>query len=134
MTRREAALALGGACAALGATKTDDRVRLRRVPGGGIQPQGGIDERGVLHLVYYSGDAHHGDLFYETSKDGGASFSRTLRVNQGGGAIAAGSIRGAQVALGRAGRVHVAWNGSTDAGPMNPDSGKPGAPMLYTRL
>jgi len=48
-----------------------------------------------------------------------------------------GTIRGAQLALGKAGRVHVAWNGSAQAlprGPVNPDSGKPGTPMLYTRL
>jgi hypothetical protein len=45
-------------------------------------------------------------------------------------AIAAGTIRGAQLAIGKAGRVHVAWNGSQNAepvGPLNPDSGKPGA-------
>lgn len=57
-----------------------------------------------------------------------------MPVNKGGTAIAAGTIRGAQLALGRADRVHVAWNGSTDAGLLNPDSGKPGAPMLYRRL
>jgi hypothetical protein len=93
-----------------------------------------VDDSGSLHLVYYTGDAHHGDLFYARSRDGGGRFSSPLRVNEGGSAIAAGTIRGAQLALGRAGRVHVAWNGSNDAGPLNPDSGKPGAPMLYTRL
>jgi hypothetical protein len=73
-------------------------------------------------------------LFYVRSKDGGASFSSPLPVNEGGSAIAIGTIRGAQLAIGKAGRVHVAWNGSNDAGTLNPDSGKPGAPMLYTRL
>jgi hypothetical protein len=37
-----------------------------------------------------------------------------LRVNsQQGSAIAAGAIRGAHLAVGRNGRVHVAWNGSS---------------------
>ena len=43
-------------------------------------------------------------------------------------AIAAGTIRGAQLALGRNGRVHVAWNGNSA-----PKSER-GAPMLYARL
>jgi hypothetical protein len=65
-------------------------------------------------------------------------FSRPLRVNsQQGSANAVGTIRGGQIALGRNGRIHVAWNGSSSAlplGPINPESGKPGSPMLYTRL
>ncbi|MFO1452701.1 MAG: hypothetical protein U1F61_31330 [Opitutaceae bacterium] len=47
-----------------------------------------------------------------------------------GSAIAVGTIRGAQLAVGRNGRVHVVWNGSSQAEP------KPvaGAPLLYSRL
>jgi hypothetical protein len=135
LTRRQAAFALGAALTGFAADDDKQRrIRLHRVPEGGIQPQVGLDEKGVLHLAYFSGDPHHGDLFYTRSKDGGATFSSPLPVNRGGSAIAAGTIRGAQLALGRAGRVHVAWNGSNNAGPLNPDSGKPGAPMLYTRL
>jgi hypothetical protein len=134
MTRRKAAIALGAAFTAFGAERDSERIRFHRVPNDGIQPQVALDDSGTIHLVYYAGDAHHGDLFYARSKDGGASFSSALRVNKGGTAIAAGTIRGAQLALGKAGRVHVAWNGSNDGGPLNPDSGKPGAPMLYTRL
>jgi hypothetical protein len=137
MTRRQAVFALGATLTGFSAEAAEDgdgRVRLCRVPNAGIQPQVALDDKGILHLVYYTGDAHHGDLFYARSHDGGASFSSPLRVNEGGSAIAAGTIRGAQLALGKAGRVHVAWNGSNDEGPLNPDSGKPGAPMLYTRL
>jgi len=134
MTRRKAVLALGAAFTGLAAEKDADRIRFCRVPNGGIQPQVALDDSGTLHLVYYSGDTHHGDIFYARSKNGGASFSPALRVNAGGSAIAAGTIRGAQFALGKSGRVHVAWNGSTHTGPVNPDSGTPGAPMLYTRL
>src|SRR5262249_33701041 len=42
-----------------------------------------------------------------------------------------GSIRGGQLALGRDGRVHVAWNGSQKATPPNPIKG---VPMLYSRM
>jgi hypothetical protein len=108
------------------------------VPAGGLQPQAAVDSKGGLHLVYYLGDAGHGDLFYVQSKDAGRSFSNPIRVNsQEGSAIAAGTIRGAQIALGRDNRLHVAWNGSNRAlpkGPVNPDSGQPGEPMLYSRL
>jgi len=134
MTRRQAVFALGATLTSFAADDTRSRVRLHRVPNGGIQPQVALDDGGTLHLVYYTGDAHRGDVFYTRSGDRGASFSAPLPVNRGSSAIAAGTIRGAQLALGRAGRVHVAWNGSNNAGPLNPDSGKPGAPMLYTRL
>ncbi|HUS07663.1 MAG TPA: hypothetical protein VMZ52_15260 [Bryobacteraceae bacterium] len=141
MTRRQAALACTAALtgwAAENKTAADDRVHLLRVPGGGLQPQVAVDERGTLHLVYYEGDAHKGNLLYVRSKDHGSTFSTALPVNsQPGTAIAAGTIRGAQLAVGKTGQVHVAWNGSNEAdpkGPVNPDSGKPGAPMLYSRL
>jgi hypothetical protein len=112
------------------------RVTLRRVPNGGIQPQVRLDAAGVLHLVYYTGDARGGDLYYVRSTDLGATFSAPLRVNtQPRSAIAAGTIRGGQLALGRGGRVHVAWNGSDAAMPRgvtNPRTGRPTAPFLYT--
>lgn len=140
MTRRQAVLACSAAFTSWAAENKSDsgeRVRLLRVPEGGLQPQVAVDDRGDLHLVYYRGDAHHGNLFYVRSADHGATFSPAIPVNQPGSAIAAGTIRGAQLAIGKGGRVHVAWNGSNEAklqGPVNPDSGKPGAPMLYTRL
>ena len=109
-----------------------------RVPQGGIQPQAVIDSRGIMHLVYFSGDPKQGDVFYVHSNDNGATFSTPLRVNsQPGSAIAMGTIRGAQIAVGKNGRVHVAWNGSGIARPegvLNPEAGKPGSPMLYARL
>jgi hypothetical protein len=53
MTRREAALALGATLTGFGAEKnTQGRVRIHRVPNGGIQPQVALDTRGTLHLVY----------------------------------------------------------------------------------
>ena len=52
--------------------------------------------------------------------------------SQEGSAVAIGSIRGAQLAIGKGNRVHVAWNGSSQAEPKGP--GKHGNPMLYSRL
>lgn len=110
-------------------------VKTVRVPEGGLQPQVVVDSAaGVVHLVYFKGDPAHGDLFYVRSVDDGATFSRPIRVNsQPGSAIAIGTIRGAQVGPGRAGRVHVAWNGSGVAEPKGPNKANPN-PMLYARL
>ncbi len=83
-------------------------------------------------------DGGNGDHSYTKGENGGAAFASPIRVNsQPGSAIATGTIRGAQFAIGKSGRVHVAWNGSDAADPrgiVNPDSGKPSEPMLYARL
>ena len=106
------------------------QVEILRTPSDGLQPQALIDPAGVLHLIYYQGESSAGDLFYLRRKSGQAAFSKPIQVNtRSGSAIAAGTIRGAQLALGPDARVHVAWNGHPP---------KPGAwmqaPMLYTRL
>jgi hypothetical protein len=102
-----------------------------RTPNGGIQPQAALDSKGVLHLVYYKGDPAAGDLFYVRRQPSGGGFSDPLRVNrQPGSAIAVGTIRGAQIAIGKNGRVHVVWNGSSRAS----GGAHAGAPLLYTRL
>jgi len=107
-------------------------VVLARVPDGGIQPQIAVDAKGVVHMVYYKGDPGHGDLYYVRSRDGGTTFSAPLRVNsQPGSAIAIGNIRGARIAIGKQGRIHVAWNGSHATGPKGPPGHEP---MLYTRM
>lgn len=106
------------------------KVTLLRTPDGGIQPQAALASRGVAHLIYFKGDPMAGDVFYARGVGDGV-WSKPLRVNsQRGSAIATGTIRGAQLALGRGGRVHVAWNGSGKAEPKAPG----GAPMLYARL
>jgi hypothetical protein len=118
--------------------KSDVAVKVSRIPNGGIQPQAVADATGVIHLLYYSGDPAHGDLYYVKSSDDARSWTKPLRVNsEEGSAIALGTIRGGQIALGRNGRIYVVWNGSslTEAqGPMNPESRKRGMPLLYTRL
>src|SRR5262249_49543596 len=99
------------------ATQTQDkRVNVVKTPGGGIQPQAVVDARGVLHLVYFKGEAEAGDLFYVRREQGKTEFSAPIRANsQAGSAIATGTIRGGQLAIGKNGRVHVAWNGSGKA-------------------
>jgi hypothetical protein len=132
-----AQLFLGMAAPALGegsaaAAKQSSKVMLQRVPDQGIQPQVGVDSKGGVHLIYFKGGPAAGDLFYVHSEDGGITFSRSLRVNsQPGSAIALGNIRGAQLAIGKKGRIHVAWNGSGKAEPKAP---KGAFPMLYARL
>lgn len=109
------------------------KVRLIRVPDGGIQPQVAVDQKGVVHLLYYKGPEARGDLFYVKSSDGGSSWSRPIRVNsQSGSAIAIGTIRGGHIAVGKNGRVHVAWMGSDGAEPK--PAGTKASPMLYARL
>ena len=112
-------------------------VQLLRVPGNGIQPEAVVDRRGVLHVLYFSGEARAGNLFYVRSTDFGVTFSNPVRVNsQEGSAIATGTIRGGQLAVGRDGRIHAAWNGSDSATPrglVNPANDQPSAPFLYAR-
>jgi hypothetical protein len=106
-------------------------VRLERVPEGGVQPQALVDSSGTLHLVYLRGDPKACDVVYTSRLEGQPNFSSTLRVNsKPGSAIAIGTVRGAQIALGRKGRVHVVWNGSDLA--STDSSGN--SPMLYSRL
>jgi hypothetical protein len=103
-------------------------VAVGRLPDGGIQPQAAVDGTAGVHLIYFRGEPGHGDLFYIGSTDGGRSFADPIRVNSiPGSAIATGTVRGGQIAVGRSGRVHVAWNGSRSASPGV-------TPMFYTRL
>jgi hypothetical protein len=122
-----------GFASAVGVARGDDKlVQLVRTPDRGIQPQALTDGQGRLHLLYFTGAPANGNLVYVRREPGAAKFSPPLRVNsQDGSAIAVGSIRGGQLAIGKNGRVHIAWNGSMQALPKNPING---TPMLYTRL
>lgn len=107
------------------------RVELVRTPNHGIQPQVAVDDRGAVHLIYYKGNDRGGDIFYVRHELGQAAFSNPIQVNsQNGSAIAAGTIRGAQLALGKNGRVHVVWNGGSGAARVAHE----GAPLLYARM
>ncbi len=98
-------------------------VEIRDVPNQGLQPQAAV-HNGVVHLLYFKGEAKAGDLFYVRSTAQG--FSQPLRVNsEPATAIATGTIRGGQIAVGGDGAVHAAWNGA---------STPKGHPMFYARL
>lgn len=102
-----------------------------RVPGGGVQPQVAVDDKGGVHMIYLAGDPPDSDVFYIRSMDEGQTFSMPVRVNShAGSAIAIGTVRGAHLAVGRNGRIHVAWMGSGSATPKAPGRA---SPMLYTR-
>ena len=107
-------------------------VRVQRAPAGALQPQAIMEARGTLHLVYLKGDPKACDVFYARREPGKIEFGAPLRVNsQPGSAVAIGTIRGAQFALGKGGRAHVVWNGSAQALPKPTTQS---SPLLYTRL
>ncbi len=113
-------------------SSVNGKVNLMRTPNGGIQPQAVMDANGSLHLVYFAGEPGAGDIFYVRRERGKEDFSSPIRVNsQLGSAIATGTIRGAHIAVGRNGRVHVSWNGSNKSSPRGPENS---APMLYARM
>ena len=101
-------------------------VRVEAVPEGGLQPEVAVGPDGMVHLVYLRGEAGSADVRY-TWRRAGQSWAEAQTVNsRPGSAIAIGSIRGAQVAVGKAGRVHVIWNGS-------PAPEAPGSALWYSR-
>jgi hypothetical protein len=67
-------------------------------------------------------------VFYVRAPVGGELWPQSTRVNSiAGSAIATGTVRGAQITIGKNERIHIAWNGSEPT--------RPGAtPMFYTRL
>ena len=114
MTRTSLALAL--VVTLTQAAVAADRMTVLQTPNGGIQPQAVADAKGTLHLIYFKGETGAGDLFYVRREVGKDRFSTPIRVNsRPGSAIATGTVRGGQIALGKGGSVHVAWNGSGKA-------------------
>lgn len=110
---------------------SDAQVRVESLPEPGLQPQVIVSASGNVHLVYLKGDPKACDIRYTTRRVDGVDWSLPFTVNsEAGCAIASGTIRGAQIALGKDGSVHVIWNGST--------GGKKEmmrrAPMLHARL
>lgn len=120
--------ALAARVEAQSAQSESGKVKLLRVPNGGLQPQTAMDDRGALHLIYFTGESGGGDVYYVRRDAGKTEFTTPLRVNsEPNTAVAAGTIRGAHLAVGKNGRVHVAWNG-----PHKPGGHE--APMFYARL
>jgi len=120
--------ALAAHIGAQSAQNTNGNVKLLRLPNNGLQPQAVMDERGVLHLIYFTGEPGGGDIYYVRRDAGRTELTTPLRVNsEPNTAVAAGTIRGAHLAIGKNGRIHIAWNG-----PHKPGGHE--APMLYSRL
>lgn len=102
-------------------------VRVEDVPEHGLQPEVAIDSNGIVHLVYLRGDPKAADVRY-ASRLPGKDWSASKTVNTTPGtAMALGSIRGPQIALGAHATVHVIWNGVAEDKAAQ-------APLLYTRL
>src|SRR5262249_44712084 len=96
--------------------------------------QAAIDSSGTIHLVVFHGAPAGGSLNYRTIRflPGRTEISLPIQVNsEPNSAVAMGTIRGAQLALGREGRGHGAGDGAAKARAANPMKG---APMLYARL
>lgn len=109
-------------------------VTVMRAPDGGIQPQAAVDARGAVHLIYFKGEPDGGDVFYVRRKAEETEFSRPIKVNTESGSVTAlGTIRGAQLAIGKNGRVHVVWDGMGKGARHVLIRGKEEAPLLYTR-
>lgn len=110
------------------------RVEIARTPNGGIQPQVVVSSDGTTHLIYYQGNDAGGDIFYAAKVAGAEGFSKAIEVNSvKGSAIAMGTIRGAQLAVGKNNRVHVIWNGGKDA-PKTKVGTEEVTPLLYARM
>ncbi|TAM81829.1 MAG: exo-alpha-sialidase [Acidobacteria bacterium] len=108
------------------------QIELLRTPGGGIQPQTAVDSGGVLHMIYFTGDASAGNIEYVRRAPGNSAFSKPIRVNsQPASALAVGTVRGPQMAVGADGQVDVVWFGSSKATPKGPDNS---TPLLFSRL
>jgi len=89
-------------------------VEVRRLPPGAVQPVAITEAGGDVHLVWLQGEPKAADVYYQKLPGGRTNGSAPIRVNhQPGSAIAIGTIRGAQIAIGRQGRIHLAWNGSS---------------------
>jgi hypothetical protein len=130
MNRAFLSLLIGLSCSAFAAA----RVEIARTPNAGIQPQVVMSADGTAHLIYYKGDDRAGDVYYVTKKSSDETFSTAMRVNSvKGSAIAAGTIRGAQLAIGKNGRAHVIWNGGIGA-PKTKVGGEEVTPLLYARM
>ncbi len=107
------------------------KVNILRVPQGGIEPQTVVGPRGTLHMIYFTGPADAGNIVYVRRAPGAKAFSTPIRVTrQPGSAVAVGTVRGPQMALGKNGRVYVVWFGSAAARPRGPGGA---TPILFAR-
>ena len=106
-------------------------IHLLRTPNNGIQPQTVLERDGVLHMIYFTGDASAGEIEYVRRPPGGKDFSQPIRVNsQPASAVAIGAVRGPQMAVGRNGRAYVIWFGPQ----AHSGEGTESMPVFFSRL
>ena len=88
-------------------------VVLQDLPEPGLQPQTFVGADGTVHLIYLVGNPAAADIQYRHRAVGAESWSVPIRVNSGPtNAMAVGTVRGARLAVGGGGQVHVIWNGT----------------------
>src|SRR5262249_29863288 len=81
-------------------------VRVVNTPGNGAVPDAEVDRNGTVHVAYVSAE----DAFYAHSGDNGQTFSAPLKINSEPGTVHPPNMfRGPDIAIGKAGRVHVIW-------------------------
>lgn len=107
-------------------------VKFERTPNQGLQPQVDTDAQGNVHLVYVTGDARKGDLWYVKRTKVDAQWSEPIQVNQQPGSVLyMGTVRGPRMSISPDGTVHVVWMGSSESKLKGPDNQPP---LLYTHL
>jgi len=129
-------LVLSLSIALFSAAAQTPRITVLHTPENGIQPQAAVDSKGVVHLIYFKGEPRAGNIFYVHREPGKNEFSKPIQVNtQPHTAMAMGTIRGAQLAVGKNGRVHVVWDGMGE-GTFRPAHGASDIkqPLFYTRI
>lgn len=90
-------------------------ISFERVPESGVQPQIATSKDGTKHLVYLTGNPRGCDVRYSMNMSGDAEWKSPRTVNSTpASAIAAGTIRGAQIAIGADDSIHIVWNGPGD--------------------
>ncbi len=118
-------------CCVIAHASANNRIEILRTPDGGIQPQAVADKNGAVHLIYFKGEGKGGNIFYVRRNFSAEKFSAPIQINSlPDSAIAIGTIRGAQIALGKNGRVHIVWNGNGEV----KNSTHHGPPLWYARL
>jgi hypothetical protein len=115
-------------CALITAASATE-IKLERVPENGVQPQVTLSPDGTVHLVYLTGKPEASDIRYAKRGPKEPAWSVPLTVNSDpSSAVAVGTIRGAQIAAGRDGCIHVVWNGAARNGQHA------AAPLYYAKL
>lgn len=123
------ALLLLGVCIGVSRAPAESsgNVTLVSLPENGIQPRVLTGEDGLARIVYFQGQAGGGDLLFVEKRPEKEAFTDPVRINSTpGSAVATGTIRGAQIAMGGGARTHVIWNGAMKAKGDRP-------PLYYTR-